>query len=93
MQQKLCRNPFQQAVHTDQLHGAFVAVDGQAPEHPGDQPHRALSDRIAAEHLVELRFIAPGKTRLLACTQPRRDKRPRIRSRRFAAEPKGHFFS
>jgi len=43
---------------------AFHRIDRQAAEHPGDQPHRALPDRVAPVDFVELGGIGASESLL-----------------------------
>jgi hypothetical protein len=96
VQQQVRRHAFQQTVSHDDRRRSLVAFDrvnGQRPKHPGNQPHRALPNRITPEDFLELRMIISRKPRPTLSPQPRRYKRPHVRHRRFAAEPKSHVFS
>ena len=66
MQQQVGRHALEQRALLDQRHRPRIAVDGQPPKHPGDQPHRALADRVAPVHLLELLGIGASEPHLLA---------------------------
>ena len=89
MQQQRRRDLLDQPIFLDQLERFFVALghmDRQPPNHSRDQPHAALPDRIVAINLVILRVVRSDEPRLIAASQPSRDKRPH-RRRALAPEP------